>query len=102
MNCSCCGKKRRFLESFEELDTDISICVDCSKLLYKYQDYMKEQSFENAEEVLETIKRKKYSKEFETWLESFLARFKDTPENKASEESAPETKKAEKTSVEEG
>ena len=77
MKCSCCGRKRRFLESFEELDTKLNICVDCSKLLYKYQDYMKEHNLEDAAKILDSIKGKKHTKEFEVWLNSFVSRFEE-------------------------
>ena len=87
MKCSCCGRKRRFLESFEELGTGLNICVDCSKLLYKYQDYRKEQNLEDAAIILESIKGKKHTKEFEAWLNSFLSRFeKKTDKEEVSEE----------------
>lgn len=74
MKCACCGRKKKLLESFEKIDTDINICVDCSKLLYKYQDAVRENDQETEEELLNQIGRKKRSKEFDIWLENFQKR----------------------------
>ena len=74
MKCSCCGKKKKLLESFEELEKDINICVDCSKVLYKYQDAIKEKNVEEADKLLDEIKGKKSEKTFVEWFSKFQGR----------------------------
>ena len=74
MKCSCCGKKKKLLESFEELEKDINICVDCSKVLYKYQDAIKEKNAEEADKLLDEIKGKKSEKSFVEWFCNFQDR----------------------------
>lgn len=74
MNCSCCGKKKGLLESFEALDTDVNICVECSKSLYKYQDYIREKNKEDASKILEIISNKKNTTQFKQWLDGFIKR----------------------------
>lgn len=74
MKCACCGKKKKLLESFEELEKDISICVECSKILYKYQDAVKEKSKEESKKYLDEINTKKHDKKFVEWFVKFQER----------------------------
>ena len=74
MKCACCGKKKKLLESFEELEKDINICVDCSKGLYKYQDAIKEKNEEDSKKLLDEIKGKKSEKSFIEWFSKFQDR----------------------------
>ena len=74
MKCACCGKKKKLLESFEELEKDINICVECSKILYKYQDAVKEKNAEEADKLLDEIKGKKSEKSFVEWFSKFQDR----------------------------
>lgn len=67
MKCACCGKKTKLLESFEELEKNVNICVDCSKLLYKYQDAVKEKNEEDSKKLLDEIKGKKSEKVLADW-----------------------------------
>lgn len=94
MRCACCNKKKGLFESFEELDKENSICVECSKLLYKYQDAKKEKKDEEANEFLKKIKSKKNSPEFLKWLEGFLKRFEPKEEKSSTDgESIKDEKK---------
>lgn len=46
MICACCGRKGRMLESFENIklnETQVSICGDCSSLVYHLRDASKGQ-----------------------------------------------------------
>ena len=74
MKCACCGKKKKLLESFEELEKDINICVECSKILYKYQDAVKEKNAEESKKLLDEIKGKKSEKSFVEWFSIFQDR----------------------------
>lgn len=41
MRCDCCGKRKCWLESFEDINADnkvLHICVKCSTLVYKIRD----------------------------------------------------------------
>ena len=74
MKCACCGKKKGIFESFEEVDKNVNICVDCSKLLYKYQDFIHEGNEDETDKILNLIKEKKSNVEFNRWFEGFLSR----------------------------
>lgn len=74
MNCSCCGKRKGLFESYEELDEKVFICVNCSKKLYKYKDFVNEKNDVESKIMLNEIKNKKMSPEFVKWLESFVLR----------------------------
>lgn len=74
MKCACCGRKKKLLESFEELDKDIYICVNCSKSLYKYQDAVKEKNVEESKKLLDEIKTKNSEKKFAEWFVKFQER----------------------------
>ena len=74
MRCACCDRKKKLLESFEELDKDIYICVECSKTLYKYQDAVKEKNAEESKKLLDEIKAKKGEKNFGEWFAKFQER----------------------------
>ena len=76
--CACCGKKIEFLELCEELEKDVNICVDCSKLLYKYEEAVKEKNEEVSKKLLDEIKgkkRKKRKKVFDDW--DWFSKFQD-------------------------
>lgn len=68
MKCACCGKKKKLLESFEELEKDINICVDCSKVLYKYQDAVREKDEEESKKLVDEIRGKKNEITFIEWF----------------------------------
>lgn len=74
MKCACCGRKKKIFESFEELDKNLNICVDCSKSLYKYQDAVKDKKAEEANSILEEIKAKKNDAAFTEWFAKFQKR----------------------------
>ncbi len=74
MKCACCGKKKKLLESFEELEKDIDICVECSKILYKYQDAVKEKNAEESKKLIDEIKAKKNEKKFVDWFTKYQER----------------------------
>ena len=86
MKCSCCGKKKKLFESFEDLDKDICICVNCSKILYKYQDAIKDKDFEQAKEILKEIDLKKGEKKFTEWFCDFQKRIGVPSDNKIDNE----------------
>lgn len=83
MMCACCGKKKELLESFEELEKDVNICVDCAKLLCKYQDAVKKKNEEDSNKPLDEIKGKKSEKVFDDWFSKFQDRLgvKNTQED---------------------
>lgn len=75
MKCSCCGKAKKLFESFEKLDKNVSICVECSKELYKYQDSKHDKNEVAAAKILGKIKKEGNSPEFTKWLGTFVSRF---------------------------
>lgn len=74
MKCACCGRKKKIFESFEELETDVDICVECSKILYKYQDAVKEKNDDESKALLTELSKKKSDKKFDEWFKKFQER----------------------------
>ena len=77
MNCDCCLKKKRFLESYEAIKTDrgtMNLCVDCTNLVYKIRDDYKAKDKEKYEKNLKELKKrgKKAKPIFSLWLDSFI------------------------------
>ena len=74
MKCACCGRKKKIFESFEELEKDVNICVDCSKILYKYQDAIMQKNVDESNKLLAELKAKKIEKIFAEWFTKFQER----------------------------
>lgn len=79
MKCSCCGRKKKLLESFEDIGKGGNVCVECSDLLYRIQDAVTEKDkktyWEKVGQVKSYIKEKKSMDEFEKWfMDDFLKR----------------------------
>ena len=69
--CACCRKKIKFLDPSKELEKDVNICIDCSKLLDKYQEAVKKKNEEDSKKLLDEIKGKKSKKVFDDWFSKF-------------------------------
>lgn len=79
MKCSCCGRKKKMFESFEDIGQGGNICVDCSDILYRIHDAVTENQKEEYEakvySVKDYIKAKKSTNEFESWFyDDFIKR----------------------------
>lgn len=79
MKCSCCGRKKRLLESFENLGEGGDVCVDCSDLLYRIHDAVTEKQKDvydqNIKLINNFIDKKKASEEFGKWFkDNYLKR----------------------------
>lgn len=79
MKCSCCGKKRRLFESFENIGAGGAVCVRCSDILYRIHDAktdnQKEEYNLKLNEVNKYIGQGKASSEFKIWfLNDFMKR----------------------------
>lgn len=79
MRCSCCGRKRKVLESFENIGKGGSICVECSDILYRIHDAVTEKDKKTYDEKIGLIKanmkEKKSADEFEKWfVDDFMKR----------------------------
>lgn len=80
MKCSCCAKKRKVFESFEQLGVGGEVCAQCSDLMYRVQDAYTEGEKETFNILVERIRdyetQKKSSGDFIKWFnEIFLDRF---------------------------
>ena len=51
MRCSCCGRKKKMFESFENIGKGGYICVDCSDILYRIHDAVTEKQKEEYEAI---------------------------------------------------
>lgn len=77
MKCYCCSTKRKFFESFAEVDTEygkIFLCPYCNDLLYKIRDsFNANNKKQNKRYYNELQKRKKNSQEaYSIWEEKFI------------------------------
>ena len=75
MRCDCCNRRKKLLESFEEIDAEkvrIHLCVDCSNHLYQIRDLIKENDVEalNFKKIEIEKKMKKASSAFKSWYQS--------------------------------
>ncbi len=75
MNCSCCGKKKRFFETFSEVDNGtyhFSVCKYCGDILYAIKGANKENA-EGAVSELKTLIERRMKKggnsEFQNWYD---------------------------------
>ena len=72
MRCDCCGKRKCWLESFEDIkaeDETLHICVKCSTLVYKIRDAVK-LSQENKTTLISELESRmsKNSSAFNKWF----------------------------------
>lgn len=74
IKCNCCGKRKRFLESFEEITigTDVLyICKKCSTIIYKIRDAVKYDQ-DNKDTLIAVLEERmcKDSFEFKKWFQN--------------------------------
>lgn len=79
MICSCCGRKKKIFESFENIGDGGDICVDCSDIMYRIHDAYEEKDKKEYESrvnsIYEYIELKKASEKFSKWFkEDFMQR----------------------------
>lgn len=79
MKCSCCGRKKKLLESFENIGKGGSVCVDCSDILYRIHDAVTEKNLEEYQSRKKSIEdyfqKKKATDAFKVWFyEDFIKR----------------------------
>lgn len=79
MKCSCCGRKRKIMESFEDIGKGGSVCVECSDILYRIHAAVTEKDKMTYDEKVNLIKsnkkENKSANEFEKWfMDDFLKR----------------------------
>ena len=79
MKCSCCGKKKKLFESFEDLGKGGNVCVSCSDIMYRIHDAVTSNNkadYQNNKILIDNlIQNKKASKDFEIWFRTdFMTR----------------------------
>lgn len=77
--CSCCRRKKRFFESFENIGNGGAVCIQCSDILYKIHDTKIEKNTEdynkNIDKITEYIDKGEATINFTKWFkEDFLKR----------------------------
>lgn len=76
--CDCCGRRKKFFESFAHLQTDnesLWLCVDCNDLLYKMRDAASDNNRVYFEVLYVRITRRAdRSSMFDDWLKQFVLR----------------------------
>ena len=77
--CSCCGRKKKFFESFEDIGKGGAVCVECSDILYRIHDAKREKNVEEYNQNIDKIKgyidKEKSTDGFIRWFkEDFMKR----------------------------
>lgn len=80
MKCDCCGRKKKIMESFENVGEGGNICKDCSDLLYRIHDAFSEKNKDDYVKNVNLVKsyfEKNSSSEYKVWFEEdFILRNK--------------------------
>ena len=70
--CSCCGRKKKFFESFEDIGKGGAVCVECSDILYRINDAKREKDMDEYNKRIDEVKgyidNKKSSESFINWF----------------------------------
>ena len=70
--CSCCGRKKKFFESFEDIGKGGAVCVECSDILYRINDAKREKDVEEYNKKIDEVKgyidNEKSSESFINWF----------------------------------
>ncbi len=73
MRCDCCGKRKCWLESFEDINAGnkvLHLCVKCSTLVYKIRDVEKSTQDLKKSLIAELVSRmSENSSDFKKWLD---------------------------------
>ncbi len=73
MRCDCCGKRKCWLESFEDINAGnkvLHLCVKCSTLVYKIRDVEKSNQDLKKSLIAELESRmSENSSDFKKWLD---------------------------------
>ena len=93
MICDCCGRRKRFFESFAAVKykTDsLNLCVDCNDIAYKVRDAANENNLEEYRRFLSEwkMRAKKPTAMFEKWQQAFLSPLDEKMEKICSGEKA--------------
>lgn len=80
MKCDCCGRKKKLMESFEDVGRGGNICKECSDLLYRIHDAFSEKDADEYNKNVNLVKAcfvKGCSNEYKRWFEEdFISRNK--------------------------
>ena len=86
MKCACCGRKKKLLESFENIGKGGSVCVDCSDILYRIHDAVTEKNIEEykirKKSIDDMVQKKKATEDFKAWFDTDFIKRNSMPENK--------------------
>ncbi len=75
MKCDCCGKRKCWLEAFEDIenkDETLHVCVKCSTLLYKIRYASKNGDIKEYDSSIASMKKRmlKASSGFKEWFKN--------------------------------
>ena len=86
MKCACCGRKKKLLESFENIGKGGSVCVDCSDILYRIHDAVTEKNIEEykirKKSIDDMVQKKKATDVFQALFDTDFIKRNSMPENK--------------------
>lgn len=86
MKCACCGRKKKLLESFENIGKGGSVCVDCSDILYRIHDAVTEKNIEEyklrKKSIDDMVQKKKATEDFKAWFDTDFIKRNPMPDNK--------------------
>ncbi len=77
MNCDCCGKSKKLLESYAAVNTSngpMNLCVKCNDLAYKIRDAANDGNEEDFQKSLKALnaRAKKSSATFKSWKKDYV------------------------------
>lgn len=86
MKCACCGRKKKLLESFENIGKGGSVCVECSDILYRIHDAVTEKNIEEykirKKSIEDMIHKKKATEDFKVWFDMDFIKRNQMPDSK--------------------
>ena len=86
MKCACCGRKKKLLESLENIGKGGSVCVDCSDILYRIHDAVTEKNVEEyvlrRKSIEDFVQKKKATEAFKVWFDEDFTKRNPMPEKK--------------------
>ena len=86
MKCACCGRKKKLLESFENLGEGGDVCVDCSDIMYRIHDAYTEKNRDEhkiqVKKIEKYFEKKKASDAFIKWFMDDFMKRNTIPEEK--------------------
>lgn len=79
MKCDCCGRRKKLLESFANIEIEngsLNLCVECNDLAYKVRDAADEHNKEEFKKYLKQWEKRENSPcdKYLNWKNEFISK----------------------------